>query len=208
MAIDKFGCLGSTIKVAAGHYVDLLNPTADSIDIYSIASALGKICRFGGHCPKFYSVAEHSCWAYTLAVRENQSSDVCRAVLLHDSAEAYVGDIVKPLKVLLPEYAEIERRFEAAIAERFGVDFDRHKDAIKRYDRMMLQVEKQAMWPEDREHWEGFGSEIPGRVLLQMKSPVIATQVFLVLARNSGIGHGWRYVSDQWIDDSKNSTKV
>ena len=30
--LDQFGCVRNTIKVSAGHYVDLLNPNPDSID--------------------------------------------------------------------------------------------------------------------------------------------------------------------------------
>ena len=68
--IDRFGCLSNTIKVAAGHYVDLVNPDPGSIEIKSIAAALSKVCRFGGHCPVFYSVAEHCIHATALAASE------------------------------------------------------------------------------------------------------------------------------------------
>ena len=161
-AIDRFGCVRNTIKVSAGHYVDLDDPDPESIDLPSIAAALSKICRYGGHCPQFYSVAEHSVHATAMAVAEGFVGDALRAVLLHDAAEAYIGDMVKPLKLTMPEYGEVERRFERAIAFAFGVDFHHWSDVIKRFDRAMLKAEKIAMWPEDREKWEGF-SDIEDR---------------------------------------------
>jgi uncharacterized protein len=181
--LDTFGCFNNTIKVAAGHYVDLCNPHPDSIEIESIASALSKVCRFGGHCPAFYSVAEHSVHATALACSEGYSGGALLAVFLHDAAEAYIGDMVKPLKVTIPQYGEAEQRIEAAIQTAFGVDFARWADVIKRYDRAMLKAEKVSMWPEDTEKWQGF-SDIEDRVVrLQYWNPDDAKMQFLAMAR-------------------------
>jgi len=184
---DAFGCLANTIKVAAGHYVDLSNPTPNMIDIDSIAIALGRICRFGGHCPRFYSVAEHSVHATELARKAGMKTDIMRAVLLHDAAEAYIGDVVKPLKIILPGYAEIERRIEKAIAERFNVDFERYYISIRTCDRLMLKAEKRSMWPNDSHEWHGF-NEIPtADVDFQYYRPETAAEVFLNRCVSVGI---------------------
>lgn len=189
-AVDRFGCLNNTIKVSAGHYVDLANPDPSTIDIKSIAAALSKICRFGGHCPKFYSVAEHSLLATTLASSEGVRDDALKAVFLHDAAEAYIGDMVKPLKVTMPQYGEAEQRIEAAIQAAFGIDFDRYMDVIKRYDRAMLKAEKVAMWPEDTEKWAGF-SEIEDHVVIfGFWGPTEAERQFLAMAELMRLG--WR----------------
>lgn len=189
-AVDRFGCLNNTIKVSAGHYVDLANPDPSTIDIKSIAAALSKICRFGGHCPKFYSVAEHSLLATTLASSEGVRDDALKAVFLHDAAEAYIGDMVKPLKVTMPQYGEAEQRIEAAIQAAFGIDFDRYMDVIKRYDRAMLKAEKVAMWPEDTEKLAGF-SEIEDHVVIfGFWGPTEAERQFLAMAELMRLG--WR----------------
>lgn len=181
--LDRFGCLNNTIKVAAGHYIDLVNPDPDSIEIKSIAAALSKICRFGGHCPKFYSVAEHCIHATEMAYHEGYTDDALAAVFLHDAAEAYIGDMVKPLKVTMPQYAEAEKRMEAAIQAAFNVDFLKWADVIKRFDRAMLKAEKVTMWPEDTEKWAGFG-EVEDRVVqFQFWDPVQAESQFLKMAR-------------------------
>jgi 5'-deoxynucleotidase YfbR-like HD superfamily hydrolase len=181
--LDRFGCLNNTIKVSAGHYVDLANPDPATIEVRSIAAALSKVCRFGGHCPQFYSVAEHCIHATAMACSEGYTGDALIAVFLHDAAEAYIGDMVKPLKVTMPQYGEAEQRIEAAIQAAFGVDFARWMDVIKRFDRAMLKAEKVTMWPEDTEKWAGF-SETEDRVVkFQFWEPSQAEMQFLAMAR-------------------------
>jgi len=181
--LDRFGCLNNTIKVSAGHYVDLANPDPSTIEVKSIAAALSKVCRFGGHCPQFYSVAEHCIHATAMACSEGYTGDALIAVFLHDAAEAYIGDMVKPLKVTMPQYGEAEQRIEAAIQAAFGVDFSKWMDVIKRFDRAMLKAEKVTMWPEDTEKWEGF-SDIEDRVVkFQFWEPSQAEMQFLAMAR-------------------------
>lgn len=183
--VDNFGCVGNKIKVAGGHYVDLANPDPASIDLNTIASALSKMCRFGCHSPVFYSVAEHCVHATLLAEADRCSNEALRAVLLHDAAEAYIGDVVKPLKVMLPDYAVVERRMEAAVAERFGVSFDGVD--VKRYDQLMLKAEKTRLWPDDSEQWAGFAG-LPNRdVDFLFWMPEQAESQFLSLAHSIGV---------------------
>lgn len=181
---DTFGCVNNTVKVAAGHYVDLAKPDPATIDIQSIAAALSKICRYGGHCPRFYSVAEHCVLATNLAVIDGCSLREQQAVFLHDAAEAYVGDVVKPLKLLLSEYSTIEDRVEFAIENAFVVNFIRNHDTIKRYDRMMLKAEKEAMWPDDREQWAGFADTEGRHVDFSFWGPCEAEANFMAMARS------------------------
>lgn len=186
-AVDNWGCLNNTIKVAAGHYVDLLNPNPATIDIRSIAASLSKICRFGGHCPQFYSVAEHCVLATEMAKADYYPDYVLSAILLHDAAEAYVGDMVKPLKVTLPQYVTAERRIEKAIEQAFDVSFSMFGSTIKIYDRFMLKAEKVAMWPDDKEVWAGF-SDIDDRdPTLHYWQPAEAEENFLLMARALGL---------------------
>jgi hypothetical protein len=187
IAADTFGCVANTIKVAAGHYVDLADPQPETIDIVSIATALGRICRFGGHSPHFYSVAEHCVQAYDLARDDGLPTETLKAILLHDAAEAYIGDVVKPLKALSPWYMEIESRFERAIATRFEVDFKRYASAIKCYDRLMLKAEKLTMWPDDKTDWSGFDAVGDVGVSFRYYSPRDATKVFYLRCIGVGI---------------------
>jgi len=68
------------------------------VTIGNIAHALAHLCRFNGHLPKFYSVAEHSWWVSILLGNAGASNELQLAGLLHDASEAYTGDIPGPLK--------------------------------------------------------------------------------------------------------------
>jgi len=153
---DTFSCRGSTIKLFTGGYYDVANPRPEDVRIEDIAHVLGIVCRFGGHIPKFYSVAEHSIECCRKALKEGHPREVQLATLLHDAAEAYLGDVVKPLKVLLaPIYGPLEEKNERAIAERFGVDFEATKPIWKRIDREMVIAERYAIFGDDGQVWTG-----------------------------------------------------
>jgi uncharacterized protein len=156
MIPDKsFGCVANTIRVRSGRYLDLLNPQPDQFTLEDIAGALSKICRFGGQIDRFYSVADHCVNCVKLAETWGYSTAQRQAVLMHDAAEAFIGDVVKPLKVLLDAYAEIETQIESVIAVKFSVDFALHADAVKRVDRAMLIAERRQFFSKDTAKWTG-----------------------------------------------------
>lgn len=96
----------------------VLSATADDILIEDIAHALSNICRYGGHCKIFYSVAEH-CVRLSMMV-EGQRSKLL--ALLHDAAEAYIGDIPTLLKhYWLPQVLDVEARLLDLILSKYGV---------------------------------------------------------------------------------------
>ncbi len=119
----------TTFPSVSQRNIDLQNPSPDMFTIYDIAAGLSKICRFAGQIQYFYSVAQHSVIVSRLAPPELKM-----VALLHDAAEAYLGDVVKPLKNLLGQaYTDIEESFERAIFERFDLDFN-DIAKVKRYD--------------------------------------------------------------------------
>lgn len=150
-----FGCVKNTIRVQSGTYLDLLDPKPEQFTIGDIAGALSRICRFGGQVPVFYSVAEHLLHCAGIAYADGLRPSVRMAVLMHDAAEAFCGDVVKPLKVMLRDYAAIESRVEDAIALKFEIDFVAHKDAVREIDRAMLIAERRALFSADTVEWTG-----------------------------------------------------
>lgn len=180
----EFGCTPiPTIRTFSGRYMNIIDPDPADVDLESISHALGSICRFGGHCPQFYSVAEHSVLAFELASVDGCDDEQLKAVLLHDSAEAYISDVVKPLKREMPIYHEIEAKMEKAIGAHFGIDFAKHHDVIKKYDNLMLKAEKNFFWPEDSVEWYGFESVPLVDVHFSCFLPSWAARVFDVYAR-------------------------
>ena len=93
------------------------DPRPEDIDIEDIAHALSMLCRFGGHCRRFYSVAEHS-----IHVSHLVPPEYALHALLHDATEAYLVDVPRPIKRMLGGYAEMEELNWRAIAARFGID--------------------------------------------------------------------------------------
>lgn len=125
-------------NTATGQQVSLLHPSPEQISLEDIAKALSKLCRFGGQLNSFYSVAQHSVLVCQLAPAELRAY-----ALMHDATEAYVGDVIKPLKVVIGDvYRQVEERFHRAICERFGFDAGAKEwEAVKRYDIDALTLE-------------------------------------------------------------------
>lgn len=148
------------IETATGGYVDVSAPDADSIHINDIASALSKTCRFGGHCRYFYSVAEHAVLAAQLVARANGGIEDQLAALHHDDAEAYLGDIPRPIKTLWPGYKDLTRAMDEAICKALWLPFgpDRfHSPFIKNADNTALALEAHRLLPSKGEGWTTIG---------------------------------------------------
>lgn len=103
-----------------------LDPRPDEIHLVDIAKALANICRFGGHSERFYSVAQHSVAVSALVLFTNKNRKSALIGLLHDAAEAYIGDMVRPLKhsPAMYEFRRAEERISRAIAQRFDLPYD------------------------------------------------------------------------------------
>jgi hypothetical protein len=61
----------SFIQTLSGNKFNYTNATIDDIDIEDIACALSNICRFAGHLPEFYSVAQHSVFMQSKSCRQS-----------------------------------------------------------------------------------------------------------------------------------------
>lgn len=165
------------ILTSAGTYFHFLEPERSAIDIETIAHALAHICRFTGHTATFYSVAQHSVLVSRLVPPEH-----ALAGLLHDAAEAYLGDVAAPLKMLLPDYKAIEAKVEAAVLGRFGLPA-KLPPQVKDADRLALAIEQRALMPVHGDVWECELHPDYDRIKAQMEifpaPPVIARKLFM-----------------------------
>lgn len=167
---------GPTILTRSGNYFSFLEPSLSDFTLDDIAHGLSQICRFGGQCVRFYSVAEHSIYVASLVPDELKW-----AALMHDAAEAFVGDVPKPLKELLPAYKDIERQVEQAIARRFDLPLPMDP-RIKTADIVMLRTEQlQLMNNNDDWHWT-FNVQ-PARISIECMLPWEAKETFLAKAQ-------------------------
>ncbi|MDM9619108.1 hypothetical protein [Rhizobium sp. S96] len=126
---------GDWMQTVTGRQFWPLDPRADDIDIEDIAHALSMMCRFGGHCDRFYSVAEHS-----VLVSENVPPDDALWALLHDASEAYIADIVRPAKRFIAGYKDLEEGIMSAVRIRFGLPKE-EPASVKRADNAILADE-------------------------------------------------------------------
>ena len=129
------------MQTATGRQFFHEKATAEDICIEDIAHALSHLCRFGGHCRDFYSVAEHSVRVAEAIEDEGGSRIEVAAGLMHDAAEAYVGDMVWPLKQAMPDFRAVEERIERAIADKFGLPHPL-PEIVKKFDLVLLATEK------------------------------------------------------------------
>ncbi|MDQ5902525.1 MAG: 5-nucleotidase [Pseudomonadota bacterium] len=171
------------VSTFLGNRFYLLAPHIDDVAIEDIAHGLAFQCRFNGQTQHFYSVAQHSLMVAGLVPRR-----LALAALLHDAAEAYLGDMVKPLKSLFPDFSQIETEVMAIIGARFGVSgFDDR--LIKRADLIALATEKRDLMPHSSEAWQSLGGIAPLPARIKPLSPPVAKQLFLLeFQRLAGIG--------------------
>lgn len=160
-------------------------PRIDHVALEDIAHGLAYQCRFNGQTRAFYSVAQHS-----LLVASVLPPELHRAALLHDAAEAYLGDMVKPLKRLLPDFGRIEAGVTQLIAQAFAVEFgsdDAHATpvqrqihvAIKHADMVALATEKRDLMPHSVEPWSYLHGIQPLPQAIHPLPPHEAKQAFL-----------------------------
>lgn len=156
-----------------GHAFDPKSGRVSQIDILDIAHALSNMCRYSGHCKKFYSVAEHSVLVSNI-VKTLWPDDVDAqwAGLLHDATEAYVGDVTTPLKVLLPAFIEIEDRLAVDIAKTFKIKWTKRTvERVKIADMIALSTEARKLFA-DVSHWDSIRKYEPRSDLLNSAFPM------------------------------------
>jgi len=106
------------IRTFTGTDFTVFDPKPEQIFIEDIAHALSQLCRYGGHCDPFYSVAQHSIIASYLIEPKFALDALC-----HDFSEAYIMDLPRPIKYQIPEFINIENKIYEVIAQKFNLTF-------------------------------------------------------------------------------------
>lgn len=159
----------------------LNRPEEYDFTIEEIAFCLSNTTRFNGQT-SFYSVAEHcvnvlrlvNLWVDLNAhLRpELDYENIYREALLHDAAEAYVGDLVTPLKAALPGFRTIEKRIYGAIKDQLGLEGE--SKIVHDMDFLAAVLEKESLF-KDPEPWDG-----ETEILLAYKDIVLASTEFRI----------------------------
>ena len=157
-AADYVRC-ETAIPLRSGSYLDLANPDCSVITPIDIAAGLRQP-RFGAQTRDFYTIAQHSLLVLRLVspiarqLGGDKGLQLRRCALMHDAAEAFIHDIVTPLKRQLPDYRKIEARLELRLADRFGWSWtDYRRQQVKLADLQALAIEQRDLvgrtdpWP-------------------------------------------------------------
>jgi len=109
---------GPVIETYTGGRFRPFDPRPADVRLTDIAAGLAHICRYGGHCRQFYSVAQHS----LLVSREFDDPRLQLLALLHDAGEAYLGDIPRPVKAEFDRIETVETAVREVVWTALGVD--------------------------------------------------------------------------------------
>lgn len=181
---------------ATGKTAFVMSPDESDIDIVDIAAALSRLCRFGGHLKPevpFYSVAQHSVLV-SYAVPE----ELAFRGLLHDASEAYLGDVIRPLKsVIAPLYKGLEDAWQLAIGRHFGLGpaLVHEHPLIKRADLAVLAAEKRDLVSAGQHAWQRLPTPHPDRIV--PLSPFDARELFM--ARFADLSDRARHDPRAWV---------
>ena len=140
---------GDWMETFMGHAFWPLDPRPSEVDIRDIAHSLSLKTRFNGQCKQFYSVAEHAIRCALQVLSGHGSIKLAYALLHHDSSEAYLPDVPRPIKPYLTNFKEIENGVQAAINEHFGINPDPQMiEMMKRSDNVLLATEARDLMQE------------------------------------------------------------
>lgn len=132
-------------------------PKADDVCIEDIAHHLALTCRYNGACEWHYSVAQHSVYVSQFLEREGYDMEWQLIGLLHDAAEAYCNDLVRPVKKGLDEYERLEWGIQRAIGEKFGLNPLSFSGAILHHaDYAVGEAEKEQIMKAPPAPWEPY----------------------------------------------------
>jgi len=176
--------IGDWMGLANGKRFWPLDPRADEVDIETIGTTLANLCRFGGRCDPWYSVAQHSLHVMSLVERDHPG--LALHALLHDAAEAYLGDVIRPIKPFLfvardersPEsFDRTEARVMRKIRQAFGIlELDIvERSEIKLADDIALATEARDLMGDPR--WPGLPE--PDLAHIDPLPPPVAKRAFL-----------------------------
>lgn len=170
-------------QTISGKKIDLLNLKPEDVDFHDIAHNLNNVNRFCGATERRYSVAEHCVRVHDELVNRNAGLCVRLTGLLHDAHEAYMGDIITPVKNALAELIRVDNRYlheafddlklllDEAIFTAAGIDltdawlikevFDALRGPVKEVDAQMMMAERDVLGALPPEPWPGGLEELP-----------------------------------------------
>lgn len=128
LAIEDVGMMRAGNETRKGDWMETwqgvrfypLDPRPEEVLLLDVAHHLGRINRYNGACDfEHFSVAEHSVLMADWLYREFGCPLLSYQALFHDAPEAYIGDMVRPLKRNMPAFVAAEEPVWRAVVRAF-----------------------------------------------------------------------------------------
>lgn len=131
----------ANMMLPSARVVDLCNLNHGDIRLYDIAVGLAHAMRWRGAMGA-YTVAQHSVLA-SLHAEVAHEREAQAAALLHDAAEAIMGDVPTPVKdaVQSNSWENVEDDLTIHIAKQYGVELLDHWDSVRDADHDLAEWE-------------------------------------------------------------------
>lgn len=156
----------SWINTASGKKFFPLEPSIEQFDIQDQAHALANIAHYNGQSNVFWSVAAHAMLVSDVSrMRAKEHGEEIEALtalwgLVHDNAEAYIGDICYPLKQM-PQfdfYRELDAKYDRLLCQWLGIDadgieFNTARAIVDDFDKEVCTYEAPALFDEVHPDW-------------------------------------------------------
>ena len=144
----------SFLQTYTGRVISVQNPDPKELSSSDIIHSLSLSCRFNGHCSRLYTVGDHTLNGdFIIQKMYGAFTPLRKSWFIHDFTEAYVGDVIRPVKRHLPEFKDIEKVFHNALVKAFELEeFD--EEGVHHIDNYTVMWEKEYLLPKDV-YWPG-----------------------------------------------------
>lgn len=157
-------CEAGKLSLVSERIVDLFDIKSSDINAWDMAWGMSQAVRYNGQTPVPWDVLSHTAMCYALYRAEHKDDTdpaTALAILLHDGAEAYLGEIVHPIKMMpqMAWFVEIEDALLQTIFERFGLNWQSVDwETVKHYD--ALSVNHEIHWLKPTSNQDPFFSRV------------------------------------------------
>ena len=140
----------AVMNTVSGREFRPFDPQPGDVALADIAHGLSNICRCSGQTREFYSVGLHSLYVSRELAARDDPPRVQLYGLLHDAPEAYVSDLVSPVKQHLDRYREVEGAILDAVWAAFDLTppADTEWEQVHEADVRLRRYEFDTLLPE------------------------------------------------------------
>jgi hypothetical protein len=160
LILVKHSLSNALLMDAKGNFIKPFNLGCSSIDLETVALSLSRTKRFFGQTN--LSVAQHSINMAKIFIYQGKIEEAKQAIL-HEVSEAFLGDLVTPLKKAFPLYKEIEELLIKKTFKCHGLRYPISKE-VNLLDKQIVINEALYHMP-NKEHWLSINKPIDNQLI-------------------------------------------